>query len=88
MTRHQNSRQSHNMKIDNISFERVEQFIYLGRTSTDHNPIQEKIKNRLDSGNACYHSVQNLLSSSLLPKNMQIYRYIISPVVLCGCESW
>jgi len=48
------------------------------------------IYNRLRSGNACYHSVQNLLSSSLLPKNLKIKIYIsvILPVVLYGCETW
>ena len=42
------------------------------------------------SGNACYHSVQNLLSSRLLPKNVKIkiYGTIILPVVLYGCETW
>ena len=47
-------------------------------------------RSRLQSGNACYHSVQNLLSSSLLPKNLKIkiYRTIILPVVLYGCETW
>jgi hypothetical protein len=44
----------------------------------------------LDSGNACYHSVQNILSSRLLPKNVKIriYKTIILPVVLYGCEIW
>jgi len=44
---------------------------------------------RLRSGNACYHSVQNLLSSRLLTKNLKIkiYRIIILPVVLYGCEG-
>ena len=48
------------------------------------------MKRRLKSGNACYHSVQNLLSSSLLSKNlkMKISRNIILPVVLYGCETW
>jgi hypothetical protein len=55
--------------------------------------IQEEIKSRLKSWNACYHSVQDLLSSSLLSKNtkIKIYRYIyiyILPVVLYGCETW
>jgi hypothetical protein len=42
------------------------------------------------SGNACYHSVQNLLSSSLLTKNLKIkiYRTMILPVVWYGCETW
>jgi hypothetical protein len=52
--------------------------------------MQEEIKRRLDSGNACYHSVQNLLSSRLLSKNIKIriYETIILTVVLYGCESW
>jgi hypothetical protein len=52
--------------------------------------IQEEIKRRLNSGNACYHSVQNLLSSRLLSKNVKvrIYNTIILPVVLYGCETW
>jgi hypothetical protein len=63
MSRNQNAGQNHNIKLDNKSFERVEQFKYLGKTLTNQNSIQEVIKNRLKSGNACYHSVQDLLSS-------------------------
>ena len=70
------------MKVDNSSIERMEEFKYLGRTLTNQNCIQEEIKSRLKLGNACYHSVQNLLSSSLLSKNLniKIYRTIILPV--------
>jgi hypothetical protein len=52
--------------------------------------IQEEIKRRLNSGNACYHSVQALPSSRLLSKNLKIriYKTIILPVVLYGCETW
>ena len=62
----------------------------LGTTITYQNSIHEQIKSGLKSGNACYHSVQNLLSSSLLFKNIRIkiYRTIILPVVLHGSESW
>ena len=49
--------------------EMVEEFKYLGTTLTNKNSIQEEIKSRLKLGNACYHSVQNLFSSSLLSKN-------------------
>jgi len=78
------------MKIDNSSIERVGGFKYLGTTLTNQNSIQEEIKSRLKLGNACYHSVQNLLSSRLLSKNLKIkiYRNIILPVVLYGCETW
>ena len=75
------------MKTDNSSFEWVDEFKYLG---TNQNSIQEEIKRRLKSGNTCYHSVQNLSSSSLLSKNLKIktYRTIILPVVLYECEPW
>ena len=60
------------MKTDNSSIERVEHLRYLGTNLTDQNSIQEEIKSRLKSGNACYHLMQNLLSSSLLSKNIKI----------------
>jgi hypothetical protein len=78
------------LQIAVLSFERVEQFKYLETTLTNRNSIQEEIKSRLKSGNACYHSVQDLLSYSLLSKNtkIKIYRTIILSVVLYGCETW
>jgi len=90
MSRDHNAGRSHSMKSDNISFERVEESKYLETNLTQQNTIQEEIKCRLKSGNACYHSVQNLLSSSLLSKILiiKIYRTIIFTVVLCGCETW
>jgi hypothetical protein len=63
---HQNVSQNCDIKIANRSFENVSQFKYLGTTVTNQNLIQEEIKRRLNSGNACYHPVQNLLSSHLL----------------------
>ena len=67
----------------------MEEFKYLGKTLTNQNSIQEEINSRMKSGNVCYHSVQNLFSSSLLPKNLKIkvYRSTIMPVVLYGCET-
>jgi len=56
------------MKSDNSSFERVEEFKYLEITLTHQNIIQEEIKSRLKSGNACYHLVRNLLSSIAIQK--------------------
>ena len=78
------------MRIDSSTFERVEGFKCLGTTLTNQNCIAEEIKSRLRSGNACYRSVQKLLSSRLLSKNLKIkiYRSIILPVVLYGCETW
>ena len=60
------------MKIDNSCIERVEEFKYLGTTLTNKNSIQEEIKGRLKLGNACYYSVRNFLSSSLLSKKLKI----------------
>jgi hypothetical protein len=61
----------------------------LGTTVTNQNLIQEEIKKRLNSGNAYYHLVQNLLSYCLLSKNIEIriYKTIIFPVVLYGCGN-
>ena len=63
----------------------MEEFKYLGTTLTNQNSNQEEINSRLKLGNACYYSVQNLLSSSVLSKKLKIktYRAIILPVVLC-----
>jgi hypothetical protein len=67
------------MKIASRSFGNVAQFKYLGTAVRNQNLIQEEIKRRLNSGNACYHSVQNLLSSRLLFKNIKfrIHKTII-----------
>jgi len=59
-SRDQNAGQNHSVRIDNSTFERVEEFKYLGTILTNQNSIAEEIKSRLRSGNACYHSVQNL----------------------------
>jgi hypothetical protein len=64
MSREENAGKNGCIKIDNISFEKVEEFMYLGTNLTNQNSIQEETKGRLKSGCACYHSVQNILSSS------------------------
>jgi hypothetical protein len=71
VSREQNGGKRHNIKNDNSSFERQEPFKYLGTNLTYQNSIQEINKSRLNSGNACYRSVQNVLSSSLLSKNIR-----------------
>jgi hypothetical protein len=90
MSRDRNAGRGDSVKIDNSSIERVEEFKYLGTMLTDQNFVQEEIKSRLKLGNACYHSLQNHLSSRLLSKNLnvKIYRTIILPGVLYGCETW
>jgi hypothetical protein len=90
MSRYPNSGQNQNIRIANESFENVAKFKYLGTTLTDQNDIHDEIKGRLNSGTACYHSVQNILSSRLRSKNLKIkiYKTVILPVVLYGCETW
>jgi hypothetical protein len=90
LSHHQNVGRNHDIKIGNRSFESVSQFKYLGTTVRNENLIQEEIKRRINSGNACYHSVQNLLSCRLLSKNVKIriYKNIILLVVLHECEAW
>jgi hypothetical protein len=82
---HQNTGQNDDIKPANRCFENVAQFRYLGTTVTNQNLIQEEVKRRLNSGNACSHSGENLLSSRLLSKNIKIST--ILPVVLYGCET-
>ena len=88
MSRDQNGGRRLNTSFDNNFFERLEQFKYLGKTLTHQN--SEEIKNILKAGNTCYHSVKNLLSSSLLSKNLKIkiHRTIILLLVLYRCETW
>jgi hypothetical protein len=66
ISRHPNSGQNQNIKIVNESFEKVAKFKYLGTALTNQNDIHDETKSRLNSGNACYHSVQNLLFSRLI----------------------
>jgi hypothetical protein len=90
ISRSQKIGQKHSIKIANRTFEDVAKFKCLGTTLTDQNCMHARIKSRLNLGNACYHSVQSLLSFRLLSTNVKvkIYKTIILPVVLYGCETW
>jgi sorting nexin-29 len=90
MSHHLNSGQNQNIRTANESFENVAKFKYLGMMLTNQKDIHDEIKSRLNSGNACYYSVQNLLSSHLISKNLKIkiYKTVILLVVLYGCKTW
>jgi hypothetical protein len=89
MSRSQKIGEKHSIKIGNRCFEDVAKFKYLGTTLTDQNCMHKKIKSRLNSGNACYHLVQSLLSFCLLSRNLKvkICKTIILPVVLYGYKT-
>jgi hypothetical protein len=79
MSRHQNARQNHNLQNPNKFFENVAEFMYLETNVTIHG----EIKITLNPRNACYYSVQNILSSRIPFKNLKIkiYETIIPPVM-------
>jgi hypothetical protein len=89
MSRHLNSGQNQNIRVPNESFENVAKFKYLRETLTNQNDIHDEIKSRLSSGNVCYYSDQNLLSSLLISNSLkiEIYKTVILPFVVYGCES-
>jgi hypothetical protein len=80
-----NAGTNYDIKTANRSFENVAQFRYLGTRITNQNLIQEEVMRRLNSGNVCYHSVQNLLSKYVKTRT---YKTIILLVALYGCEPW
>jgi hypothetical protein len=88
MSYHQNSEQNHNLRIANESFEKCGK-IQIHGDDTYQNDIYDESKSRLNSGNACYNPIQNLLSSHLVTKKLKIktYKTVIFPVVLYGCET-
>jgi hypothetical protein len=90
MSRSQKRGQKYSIKLATRSFENVAKFKYLGKTLTDQNCMLEEINSRLNSGNACYSSVQGLPSSRMLPGNLKVKtcKSTIQPVLLYGCETW
>jgi hypothetical protein len=67
--------QNRDTQIADRSFKYVSQFKCLATAVANQNLIQEEIKKGMNPDNACYHSVQNLLSSRLLSKNLKIRLY-------------
>ncbi|KAJ4442605.1 hypothetical protein ANN_04194 [Periplaneta americana] len=89
MSRGQNIVRNGTITIGDLSFEKVEKFKYLGATVTNINDTREEIKHRINMRTACYYSVEKLLSSNLLSKNLKvrIYKTLILQVVLYGYET-
>jgi hypothetical protein len=85
-----NTRQNHILVIVYKFFEYVAHFRYLGTAVTNENCIHEEIKSRLQSRDVCYHSIYCLFSSCLLCRNLEvkIYKTMILPVLLYGCETY
>jgi hypothetical protein len=91
MSHHQNADQNLDIEIANRSFENVSQLIHLRKTVAYQILIQEEIMRTLNSGNACYLSAHNFLSSHLRTKKgipISIHKTIIFHVVLYSCETW
>jgi hypothetical protein len=86
MSRYQKAEQRHSIKV----FENVAKFKYMGTTLTDQNCMHKEIKSRLNLRNACYHSVQSLLPSRLLSRNVKVksIQTIILQAILYECETW
>jgi hypothetical protein len=87
MRRHAQKQQ---MNIGNMSFEDAAKFKHFHNSTNSQNYMHEQIMSRLNSGNVCYHSVHSLLSSRLMYRNVKvkIYKTVILPVILYGCENW
>jgi hypothetical protein len=90
MSHHLNSGQNQNIRIANELSDKCGRIQILGDDTNKSEYIHDEIRSRLNSGNVCYHSVQNLLSSHLISKNLKIriYKTVILLVVLYGCETW
>ena len=85
-----NTVQNQNIVFENLSFEKMQKFKYLRVTVTNMNDIHKEIKRRINMGNECYYSREKILSFHLLSKKLKVnvYKTIILPVVLYGCETW
>jgi hypothetical protein len=90
MSRRQNAGHNHNVRTPSRAFESLAKCRCLGSTETNENCTHEEMESRLNSENALYRSVQNLLFSRLLSTNIkvQMYKALFLPVVLDWYESW
>jgi hypothetical protein len=51
--------------------------------SKKENSARQEVKNRLNSGGVCYHSVQNSFFSRLVSKNFKIKKYKLMTFIIC-----
>jgi hypothetical protein len=83
--RYQKAGLKHGLKTGKGYFENVGKFKYLRKTGTDQNCMHKEIESRLNSENACYHSLfYRLLSRNV---KVKVYKTTVLPVVLYGCET-
>jgi hypothetical protein len=77
-------------EVEGKSYERVNQFIYLGSQINSKNSIQEEIRLRIQTGNRCLFANKKLLNNKDLngASKLQIYKFILRPAVIYGCETW
>ena len=85
-SRRQNVIQNQNIVIGHLSFENVEKFRYLGVTVTNTNDIREEIKRGINMGNACYYSLEKILSFRSLSKKLKVNTY--KTIYTTGCIVW
>ena len=85
-------RYQHVSKLDTQgeSFERVNQFKYLGSILTDDNNISEEVRSRVTSGNKCFFALSNVFKSKIINRKLKItaFNTILKPIVMYGSECW
>jgi len=84
-------KQGSSYKTDNTQLEQVDTFKYLGSIVNNENTIEEKIKERIAAGNKVLYADKKMMFSKLLTRSfikVHIYRSLIRPVIMNGCETW
>ena len=82
--------QYNNIKIGNKSSESEEQFSFCGTTLKIKTFIHKEIKNKLNSGECIlsFSAASFVFQVAIKSIKIKMYRIIILPVVLHGCETW
>jgi len=80
----------YNLQVGNLTFEKVENFKYLGVNINSNSDMHQEISERIASGNRCYHSISKLLKSKLLSRKSKtlLYTSYLRPVITYACETW